>query len=164
MADDKFSLKFTAVKEGWLTFGDIRSVDLNTPVASIAPSGGLAAQPKDRLPGLDRALDTLSADIGLLVTSLDALNLTLSSQRLRQVVTVSQAAGTKGEQKVRARQAAASSRRTCSSLRSAWTRRWPTWGAWSISRGAIAKQWPWKTSEWLRFHRLPPGEPRRSIW
>ncbi|WDG55010.1 phage tail tape measure protein [Pseudomonas chlororaphis] len=99
MADDKFSLKFTAVKEGWLTFGDIRSVDLNTPVASIAPSGGLAAQPKDRLPGLDRALDTLSADIGLLVTSLDALNLTLSSQRLRQVVTVSQAAGTKGEQK-----------------------------------------------------------------
>ncbi|KAA5846836.1 phage tail tape measure protein [Pseudomonas chlororaphis] len=99
MADDKFSLKFTAVKEGWLTFGDIRSVDLNTPVASIAPSGGLAAQPKDRLPGLDRALDTLSADIGLLVTSLDALNLTLSSQRLRQVVTVSQAAGAKGEQK-----------------------------------------------------------------
>lgn len=97
MADDKFSLKFTAVKEGWLTFGDIRSVDLNTPVASIAPSGGLAAQPKDRLPGLDRALDTLSADIGLLVTSLDALNLTLSSQRLRQVVTVSQAAGAKGE-------------------------------------------------------------------
>ncbi|AIC18357.1 tail protein [Pseudomonas chlororaphis] len=99
MADDKFSLKFTAVKEGWLTFGDIRSVDLNTPVASIAPSGGLAAQPKDRLPGLDRALDTLSADIGLLVTSLDALNLTLSSQRLRQVITVSQPAGAKGEQK-----------------------------------------------------------------
>ncbi|CAI8747024.1 phage tail tape measure protein [Pseudomonas chlororaphis] len=97
MADDKFSLKFTAVKEGWLTFGDIRSVDLNTPVASIAPSGGLAAQPKDRLPGLDRALDTLSADIGLLVTSLDALNLTLSSQRLRQAVVVGQAAGAKGE-------------------------------------------------------------------
>jgi TP901 family phage tail tape measure protein len=97
MADDKFSLKFTAVKEGWLTFGDIRSVDLNTPVASIAPSGGLAAQPKDRLPGLDRALDTLSADIGLLVTSLDALNLTLSSQRLRQAVTATQAGGAKGE-------------------------------------------------------------------
>ncbi|AZD65139.1 phage tail tape measure protein, TP901 family, core region [Pseudomonas chlororaphis] len=97
MADDKFSLKFTAVKEGWLTFGDIRSVDLNTPVASIAPSGGLAAQPKDRLPGLDRALDTLSADIGLLVTSLDALNLTLSSQRLRQAVVVGQAAGAKWE-------------------------------------------------------------------
>ncbi|QLL14651.1 phage tail tape measure protein [Pseudomonas chlororaphis] len=97
MADDKFSLKFTAVKEGWLTFGDIRSVDLNTPVASIAPSGGLAAQPKDRLPGLDRALDTLSADIGLLVTSLDALNLTLSSQRLRQAVVVGQSAGAKGE-------------------------------------------------------------------
>ncbi|MGY4662345.1 TP901 family phage tail tape measure protein [Pseudomonas chlororaphis] len=97
MADDKFSLKYTAVKEGWLTFGDIRSVDLNTPVASIAPSGGLAAQPKDRLPGLDRALDTLSADIGLLVTSLDALNLTLSSQRLRQAITATQAGGAKGE-------------------------------------------------------------------
>ncbi|ROL85385.1 phage tail tape measure protein [Pseudomonas chlororaphis] len=97
MADDKFSLKYTAVKEGWLTFGDIRSVDLNTPVASIAPSGGLAAQPKDRLPGLDRALDTLSVDIGLLVTSLDALNLTLSSQRLRQAVTATQAGGAKGE-------------------------------------------------------------------
>ncbi|WMJ01133.1 phage tail tape measure protein [Pseudomonas chlororaphis subsp. aurantiaca] len=97
MADDKFSLRFTAVKEGWLTFGDLRSVDLNRPVASIAPSGGLTAQPKDRLPDLGLALGTLSADIGLLVTSLDSLNLTLSSQRLRQAVVVGQAAGAKGE-------------------------------------------------------------------
>ncbi|MGN7738859.1 phage tail tape measure protein [Pseudomonas sp. 22526] len=97
MADDKFSLRFTAVKEGWLTFGDPRSVDLNTPAAGIASAGGLAAVSKDRLPDLGQALDTLSADIGLLVTSLDSLNLTLSSQRLRQAVVSGQAAGAKGE-------------------------------------------------------------------
>ncbi|SFG79488.1 phage tail tape measure protein [Pseudomonas sp. NFACC45] len=74
MADDKYSLKNTAINDGWLAFGDI----------SLGAAAAMSMTPvaRDQASGLGLALDKVGLRIDLLTTAIEALTLKLSSQRL----------------------------------------------------------------------------------
>ncbi|EJM81393.1 hypothetical protein [Pseudomonas sp. GM60] len=74
MADDKYSLKNTAINEDWLKF---REVGLSSAVSSLVTGEGT----EDLAPGFSQVLATLSLKISLLTTALESLNLTFSSPR-----------------------------------------------------------------------------------
>lgn len=74
MADDKYSLKNTAISDDWLAF---REVGLATAMSSLVTG----ASAKGLVPGLSQTLATVSLQISLLTTALESLYLTFSSQR-----------------------------------------------------------------------------------
>jgi len=74
MADDKYSLKNTAISDDWLKF---REVGLSSAVSSLVTGEGA----EDLAPGFSQVLATLSLKISLLTTALESLNLTFSSPR-----------------------------------------------------------------------------------
>ncbi|MCP1516771.1 hypothetical protein J2Y74_001081 [Pseudomonas migulae] len=74
MADDKYSLKNTAINEDWLKF---REVGLSSAVSSLVTGEGT----EDLALGFSQVLATLSLKISLLTTALESLNLTFSSPR-----------------------------------------------------------------------------------
>lgn len=74
MAEEKYSLKNTAISDDWLAF---RDVGLSSAVSSVVTGEGA----QGLAPSLSQALATVSLKISLLTTALESLNLTFSSQR-----------------------------------------------------------------------------------
>jgi len=72
MADDKYSLKNTAINEDWLKF---REVGLSSALPSLAAVEGT----ENLAPDFSQVLATLSLKISLLTTALESLNLAFSS-------------------------------------------------------------------------------------
>lgn len=74
MADDKYSLKNTAINEDWLKF---REVGLSSALPSLVP----VESTENLAPDFSQVLATLSLKISPLTTALESLNLTFSSPR-----------------------------------------------------------------------------------
>ncbi|WLH02394.1 phage tail tape measure protein [Pseudomonas beijingensis] len=73
MADDRYSLKYTAFDERGLAFGD------TSLTSGVSAQGAFA---RDQLASLDLALETLGLKLGLLTTAIESLTVKLSAQRL----------------------------------------------------------------------------------
>lgn len=84
MAEDKYSLKNTAISNDWLAF---RDVGLSSAVSSLVTG----EDAKDLAPSLSQALDTVGLKISLLTTALESLNQTFSLQRSLMLATGSRA-------------------------------------------------------------------------
>ncbi|VVO06672.1 hypothetical protein [Pseudomonas fluorescens] len=74
MADDRYSLKNTAINDDWLTF---REVGLTTALSSLV----MEESAQGLTPGFSQVLAAVSLKLSLLTTALESLNLTFSSQR-----------------------------------------------------------------------------------
>lgn len=79
MADDRYSLKYAALDDSGLAFGNTSLASVGASVVS-AQGSGISA--RDQLPGLGVALDNLGFKLALLTTAIESLTLKLSSQRL----------------------------------------------------------------------------------
>jgi TP901 family phage tail tape measure protein len=79
MADDRYSLKYTALNDGGLASGN---TSLSSAVTSVASPQGMGAFAGDQLSGFGLALENVGLRIGLLTTAIESLTLKLSSQRL----------------------------------------------------------------------------------
>ncbi|WPN56915.1 phage tail tape measure protein [Pseudomonas sp. P9_31] len=79
MADDRYSLKFAALDDSGLAFGN---TSLTTAVTSVVSAQGTGASARDQMPGLGLALKDVGLKLGLLTTAIESLTLKLSSQRL----------------------------------------------------------------------------------
>jgi len=78
MADDRYSLTYAALDGDGLPFGN---TSLATAATSVVSPQATGASARDQMPGLARALDNVGFKLSLLTTAIEALTLTLSSQR-----------------------------------------------------------------------------------
>lgn len=79
MADDRYSLKYAALNDSGLAFGN---TSLTTAVTSVASAQGTGTSARDQMSGLGLALENVGLKLGLLTTAIESLTLKLSSQRL----------------------------------------------------------------------------------
>jgi TP901 family phage tail tape measure protein len=86
MADDKYSLKYAALNDSGLAFGNS---SLTTATTSVVSAQGTGTSARDQMPGLGLALENVGLKLGLLTTAIESLTLKLSSQSI--------GAGTKSE-------------------------------------------------------------------
>lgn len=79
MADDRYSLKYAALNDSGLAFGNTSPTMAVTSVVSAQGSGTSA---RDQMSGLGLALENVGLKLGLLTTAIESLTLKLSLQRL----------------------------------------------------------------------------------
>jgi len=79
MADDRYSLKYAALDDSGLAFGN---TSLATAGTSVVSAQGTGTSAMDQMPGLGLALDNVGLKLDLLTTAIESLTLKLSSQRL----------------------------------------------------------------------------------